>query len=48
MNLRRKYTGAKHDTEAMDKLRFMVGERSMNGEGVPRGALEIMEVRMPV
>ena len=48
MNLRRKYTGAKHDTEAMDKLRFMVGERCSGEEARSRGRVEQLEERMPV
>ena len=48
MTLRRKFTGAKYITEAMDLRKQVVGERSICGEGVPEGALERIEERMPV
>ena len=48
MTLRRKFTGAKHDTEAADYLRIVVGERSIHVEVRPEGLVESMEVRMPV
>ena len=48
MNLRRKFTGAKHHTEAMDNCRIMVGERSKCGEALPEGDVERLEERMPV
>ena len=48
MVLRGKHNGAKHSAEAMDvNLRVgMVGERSVSGEGIPEGVLELTEVRM--
>ena len=48
MILRGKHNGAKHSTEAMDyDLRIeMVGERSVDREGIPEGVLELTEVRM--
>ena len=48
MVLRGKLNGAKHSTEAMDGDRkiAMVGERSVGGEGIPEGVLELTEVRM--
>ena len=48
MTLRRKCTGAKLNTEAVDIRMDMVGERSKGGEGIPKGVLERLEVRMPV
>ena len=48
MIVRGKYNGAKSDTEAMDSCRkaAMVGERCVIGEGIPKGVLEVTEVRM--
>ncbi len=42
--------GLKYNTEITDKYlkMFVVGERSMGGEAVPKGAVDRMEVRMPV
>lgn len=49
MTLRRKCNGAKQITEAVDwTYGPVVGERSKGGEGIPKGVLERLEVRMPV
>ena len=49
MTLRRKCTGAKHITETVDvHYVHVIGERSNSGEAVPEGAVERLEVRMPV
>ena len=48
MTLRRKFTGAKHDTEAAEFRNKLVGERSIHVEVRPEGLVESMEVRMPV
>ncbi len=50
MVLRGKFNGAKPNTEAMDednlRVAFMVGERSVSGEGLLKRGLERTEVRM--
>ena len=46
--MRRKCTGAKHNTEAAEYGNILVGERSIEEEDIPRGVLDDMEVRMPV
>ena len=50
MTLRRKCTGAKRITEAVDAYRMVcvVGERSKGCEARPEGLVERLEVRMPV
>ena len=48
MTLRRKCTGAKLNTEAVDIRMDMVGERSKGVEVRPEGLVERLEVRMPV
>ena len=48
MTLRRKCTGAKLNTEAVDIRMDMVGERSKGCEARPEGLVERLEVRMPV
>ncbi len=47
MILRGKLNGAKLITEAMEpEFLWLVGERSVRGEGIPEGVLERTEVRM--
>jgi hypothetical protein len=50
VTLRRKCTGAKRITEAVDGARMgsVVGERSKGVEAGPEGPVERLEVRMPV
>jgi hypothetical protein len=50
VTLRRKCTGAKRNTEAVDGYRMVsvVGERSKGVEARPEGLVERLEVRMPV
>ena len=46
--MRRKCPGLKRDTEAMDALKRVVEERSVEAEAVSRGTVDTTEERMPV
>ena len=47
MALRRKFNGAKLNTEAWDIQMYMVGERSVRGEVAAEAAVDFTEERMP-